>query len=338
MFNNKTIFLTGGTGSFGQAFAKHVLKKYKIKKLIIFSRDELKQFNMQQDSFFSKFKNKIRFFLGDIRDLYRLDFAMSNVDIVIHAAALKQVDTGEYNPFEFIKTNIIGAQNIIETSLKHNISKIIALSTDKASSPINLYGATKLCSDKLFVSANNYSGNKKSIFSVVRYGNVMGSRGSVIKKFIEFKKMKKPIHITDLRMTRFNITLTQSVEFVESCMKNMNGGEIFVPKIKSYKITDLKQAIAPNQKIKIIGTRQGEKIHESLISSSEAPNTLEYKNYFSIIDNFIVKNKNIKKYVNDLKKRKCKKMKDNFSYISNNNKFLKVSEIKNLIRKNLEVF
>ena len=335
MFNNRNIFLTGGTGSFGKSFAQYILNKYNVKKLIIFSRDELKQFNMQQDPFFAKYLNKIRFFIGDIRDLYRLDFAMNNVDIVVHAAALKQVDTGEYNPFEFIKTNIIGAQNIIETSLKKNVSKVLALSTDKASSPINLYGATKLCSDKLFVSANNYSGNKKSIFSVVRYGNVMGSRGSVIKKFIDLNRKGKPILITDKRMTRFNITLDDSIKFVESCFKNMQGGEIFVPKIKSYNILDLKKAIAPKQKIKIVGTRQGEKIHESLISSSEAVNTVEYKNYFAILDNFILKNKKNKKYLKDIKSKKCKKLNENFSYVSNKNKFLSVEEISNLIKKHL---
>ncbi len=335
MFDNKTIFLTGGTGSFGKSFAKHILSKYNLKKLIIFSRDELKQFNMQQDPFFSKYHNKIRFFIGDIRDLYRLDFAMNNVDLVVHAAALKQVDTGEYNPFEFIKTNIIGAQNIIETSLKKNVSKVLALSTDKASSPINLYGATKLCSDKLFVSANNYSGNKKIIFSVVRYGNVMGSRGSVIKKFIDLKNKNKPILITDKRMTRFNITLNESIKFVEDCFKNMQGGEIFVPKIKSYKILDLKEAIAPKQKFKIIGTRQGEKIHESLISASEAINTVEYKNYFAILDNFILKNKKNKKYTNDLKNKKCRKLNEKFSYVSNDNIFLNIKEIRSLIEKNL---
>ena len=337
MFNNKVVFLTGGTGSFGRSFARYILRKYKVKKLIIYSRDELKQFNMQQDVFFSKHHNRIRYFLGDVRDLYRLDFAMNNVNIVVHAAALKQVDTGEYNPFEFIKTNIIGAQNIIDTSLKHNVSKVIALSTDKASSPINLYGATKLCSDKLFVSANNYSGNKKSIFSVVRYGNVMGSRGSVIEKFIEQRKKNKPISITDKRMTRFNITLKQSIEFVETCFKNMFGGEIFVPKIKSYKILDLKEANEQKQKAIVIGTRQGEKIHESLISSSEAPNTVEYKSYFSILDNFILKNKNIKKYSNDIKNKKCKKLSENFSYVSNKNEFLTIKEIKNLVKNNLEV-
>lgn len=335
MFNNRNIFLTGGTGSFGKSFAQYILNKYNVKKLIIFSRDELKQFNMQQDPFFAKYLNKIRFFIGDIRDLYRLDFAMNNVDIVVHAAALKQVDTGEYNPFEFIKTNIIGAQNIIETSLKKNVSKVLALSTDKASSPINLYGATKLCSDKLFVSANNYSGNKKSIFSVVRYGNVMGSRGSVIKKFIDLNRKGKPILITDKRMTRFNITLDDSIKFVESCFKNMQGGEIFVPKIKSYNILDLKKAIALKQKIKIVGTRQGEKIHESLISSSEAVNTVEYKNYFAILDNFILKNKKNKKYLKDIKSKKCKKLNENFSYVSNKNKFLSVEEISNLIKKHL---
>ena len=335
MFNNKTVFLTGGTGSFGSAFAKYILHKYKVKKLIIYSRDELKQFNMQQDPFFKKFNNKLRYFIGDIRDLYRLDFAMKNVDFVIHAAALKQVDTGEYNPFEFIKTNVIGAQNIIETSLKNNVSKVIALSTDKASSPINLYGATKLCSDKLFTSANNYSGNSKIQFSVVRYGNVMGSRGSVINKFIELKKSKKPITITDIKMTRFSITLQESIKFVEKCFKSMVGGEIFVPKIKSYKILDLKNAIAPKNKVKFVGIRQGEKIHESLLSESEAENSLEYNDYFTILDRFILKYKNINKYNNDLKNKKCKRLKEGFSYKSNENKFLNIKEIKDLIHKNI---
>ena len=260
---------------------------------------------------------------------------MKNVDFVIHAAALKQVDTGEYNPFEFIKTNVIGAQNIIETSLKNNVSKVIALSTDKASSPINLYGATKLCSDKLFTSANNYSGNSKIQFSVVRYGNVMGSRGSVINKFIELKKSKKPITITDIKMTRFSITLQESIKFVEKCFKSMVGGEIFVPKIKSYKILDLKNAIAPKNKVKFVGIRQGEKIHESLLSESEAENSLEYNDYFTILDRFILKYKNINKYNNDLKNKKCKRLKEGFSYKSNENKFLNIKEIKDLIHKNI---
>ena len=334
MFNNKVLFVTGGTGSFGSQFIKYILKKYKPKKIIIYSRDELKQFNMKNDPFFKKYLKILRFFIGDIRDLYRLDFAIENVDIVLHAAALKQVDTGEYNPFEFVKTNILGAQNIIESCLKNGVKKVIALSTDKASSPINLYGATKLCSDKLFTSANNYSGNKNIIFSVVRYGNVLGSRGSVVKKFIELSKNKNPIPITNLNMTRFSITLDQSIKFVENCFTNMQGGEIFIPKINSYKILDLKNSIAPNHKIKLVGTRQGEKIHESLLSEFEAVNSIEYPNYFCILDPTIIKNKRIKKYKTDLKLKK-KKVKNNFSYVSNKNLFLKTSELKKLIKYNL---
>ena len=335
MFNNKVLFITGGTGSFGSQFIKYILTKYKPKKIIIYSRDELKQFNMKNDPFFKKYLKILRFFIGDIRDLYRLDFAIENVDIVLHAAALKQVDTGEYNPFEFVKTNILGAQNIIEICLKNGVKKVIALSTDKASSPINLYGATKLCSDKLFTSANNYSGNKNIIFSVVRYGNVLGSRGSVVKKFIELSKNKKPIPITNLNMTRFSITLNQSIKFVENCFINMQGGEIFIPKINSYKILDLKNSIAPNHKIKLVGTRQGEKIHESLLSEFESANSIEYPNYFCILDPTIIKNKRIKKYEKDLKLKKCKKVKNNFSYVSNKNLFLKTSELKKLIKYNL---
>ena len=335
MFNNKVLFITGGTGSFGSQFAKYILQNYKPKKIIIYSRDELKQFQMKNDFFFKKFLKILRFFIGDVRDLYRLDFAMEKVDFVLHAAALKQVDTGEYNPFEFIKTNIIGAQNIIDASLKNGIKKVVALSTDKASSPINLYGATKLCSDKLFTSANNYTGNRKITFSVARYGNVMGSRGSVIKKFIESKKKNYVIPITDLDMTRFSITLNQSVIFVEKCFNEMKGGEIFIPKIKSYKILDLKNSIAPKCKINVIGKRQGEKIHESLLSQFEAVNTVEYSKHFCILDPIIIKNKKIVKYKNDLKSKKCKKVKNDFSYVSNRNSFLKVSEIKNLIKNNI---
>lgn len=336
MLNNKIVFVTGGTGSFGKYFVKQALEKYNLKKIIIYSRDELKQFDMAQDPFFKKYEKKIRYFIGDIRDISRLKFAMKDSDIVIHSAALKQVNTGEYNPFEFIKTNITGTQNIIDCALNSNVTNLIGLSTDKASSPINLYGATKLCSDKLILSANNYSGKRKIKFSVVRYGNVMGSRGSVINTFIDIKKKEKIIPITSKEMTRFNITLDQGVNFVLKCLTIMQGGEIFVPKILSYKILDLKKAIAPNLKIKIIGLRQGEKTHESLISENEAMNVFEYKDYFVIIENFIIQNKKIKKYHNDLLSKKCQKVKKNFSYTSDNNKFLSVEKIKNLIAHNLQ--
>ena len=247
--NNKSILITGGTGSFGKHFSKHIIEKYSdVKKLVIFSRDELKQYDMEQELKRKYNLSNVRFFLGDIRDKSRLTYAFKDVDVVVHAAALKQVDSAEYNPTEYVKTNVIGAQNIIECSIQNNIKKVIALSTDKASSPINLYGATKLCSDKLFVSANYYSG--KNIFSVVRYGNVFGSRGSVAEVF-KNRKNKKVISITDKSMTRFNITLDESINMVLWCLKNSYGGEIFVPKIKSYKILDLARAFSRDAKITI---------------------------------------------------------------------------------------
>ena len=262
--NNKTILITGGTGSFGKAFVKKLLlSKIKYKKIIIFSRDEFKQYTFQNE-IETKYLKKIRFFLGDVRDKERLKSALEGVDVLVHAAALKQVPTAEYNPIEFIKTNIIGAQNIIETSIEKKVSNIIALSTDKASSPINLYGATKLCSDKLFLAANNIKGNRKIKFSVLRYGNVMMSRGSVIPLFLNKKKI---IPITNKDMTRFSITLDESINFCIEALRVSKGGEIFVPKLKAYKILDLAKAINKNAKIKMVGTRQGEKINEELISS-----------------------------------------------------------------------
>ena len=327
MLNKKSILITGGTGSFGRARVRHILKKYKkIRRLVIFSRDELKQFEMEKEFSVKKYPC-MRYFIGDVRDSERLTVALRDIDYVIHAAALKQVPTAEYNPIETIKTNIIGAQNLIEASLKNKVQKLIALSTDKASSPINLYGATKLCSDKLFIAANNIKGKKKISFSIVRYGNVMGSRGSVIPVFLNSKKTGTLL-ITDNRMTRFNLTLSQSVEMVEWALKNSIGGEIFVPKIPSYKILDLAKAICPNCKIKIIGIRSGEKLHEELVSIGESQNTLETKNYFIILptqeDSFL----------NSFKKKfKAKKVKKEFSYRSNNNRFLSVAELKNLIKK-----
>jgi UDP-N-acetylglucosamine 4,6-dehydratase/5-epimerase len=327
MFKNKTILITGGTGSFGKAFLEYLLINHKdIKKIIIFSRDELKQFELSV-KFNEKKYPHIRYFLGDIRDKDRLDRAMEDVDYVIHAAALKQVPAAEYNPFEVIKTNVIGAQNIVEACLNSNVKKVIALSTDKACAPINLYGATKLCSDKLFISANNIIGKRKLAFSVVRYGNVMGSRGSVIPEFFKQKKSGS-INITDKNMTRFNITLQESIDLVIWALKNSVGGEIFVPKIPSYKILDVAKAIAPEAKINIIGARPGEKIHEELVTESESVYAIEFKKYFVILTNMI--NYSNKDY-SGLKKGK--KNKKEFSYRSNTNKdFLSVEKIKKLIK------
>jgi len=330
MFNNKTILITGGTGSFGKKFIEIISKKFKPKKIIIYSRDELKQFEMQKQW---PFKNNtpFRYFIGDVRDLDRLKVAMNNVDIVIHAAALKHVVVGEYNPFEVIKTNIIGAQNIIDASIYSGVKKVIALSTDKAAAPINLYGATKLASDKLFVAANNYTGKKNIIFSVVRYGNVMGSRGSVIPIFLEQKKTGA-LTITHKDMTRFNITLEDGVNFVINCANLMIGGEIFVPKIPSYKVLDLAKAIAPNAKISFTGIRPGEKIHEEMITQSDSVNAIEFNKYYTIVPN--------NQFV-DLKKKNLflksgKKCKIGFSYDSFKNKnYLSIKQIKNLIIKNV---
>ena len=327
--NNKIILITGGTGSFGKSFCKYVLKKYpKVKKIIILSRDEFKQYEMRL-SIPERYKKKIRFFIGDIRDKSRLKMAFADVDIVIHAAALKQVPTAEYNPFEYIKTNIYGANNIIEACLHNNVKKVVALSTDKASSPVNLYGATKLCSDKLFISANNIKGKKNITFSVVRYGNVMGSRGSIIPKFFEQKKTGV-LTITDKRMTRFNISLIDSVQLVISALKYSKiGGEIFVPIIPSYSITDLAKAIAPNSKTKIIGIRPGEKLHEELISINESKNTFKFKNLYVVLPNISEKNKN--KYKSVFGNKSPGK---NFSYTSDNNKdFLSIKDIAKVVSK-----
>ena len=327
--DNKSILITGGTGSFGKKFVETVFKKFKPKKVIVYSRDEQKHFQLQQKW---KFKN-IRFFIGDVRDLNRLSDAMDDVDIVIHAAALKHVYMSEYNPFEAVKTNILGAQNIIEACMKNKVKKVIALSTDKASSPINLYGATKLTSDKLFIAANYYRGRKNIKFSVARYGNVTGSRGSVIPFFLNHKS-KGFLPITDKRMTRFNITLDQSVEFVFFCLKKMWGGEVFVPKIPSYKLIDLAKAISSKSRIKFIGIRPGEKIHEEMISSSEALNTLEFNNYFVIVPNSEFLDWGKKQYMQ--KNKNGKICNYNFSYNSQNNtKFLSISEIKKLIKLNI---
>jgi UDP-N-acetylglucosamine 4,6-dehydratase/5-epimerase len=328
MFNNKSILITGGTGSFGNEFVKQIIQKYKkIKKLIIFSRDELKQHEMSK--IFSEEKYKfIRYFLGDIRDKERVFTALNGVDYVVHAAALKQVPRAEYNPFEYIKTNVLGAQNIVEGCIEKKIIKVVALSTDKAAAPINLYGATKLCSDKLFIAANNIKGFGGSNFSVVRYGNVLGSRGSLVD-VLKKNKNKNFFQITDNEMTRFNITLEESVNHVLWSFQNSPGGDILVPKLKSYNVLDLINAYNPNFKLKEIGIRPGEKIHEEMITESDSFNTLELKNYFVILPNTFSENKILttKKYYK--KNFKAKPVKKGFKYNSGNNPdFLTKKELK----------
>lgn len=282
MLNVKSILVTGGTGSFGKEFIKTILNRYpEITRVVVFSRDELKQFEMEQEFPSSKYP-QIRYFIGDVRDRDRLIRAMEGIDIVIHAAALKQVPAAEYNPFECIKTNVLGAQNVIEACLSSKVKQVIALSTDKAAAPINLYGATKLCSDKLFVAANNMIGKRDLKISVVRYGNVIGSRGSVIPFFIK-KRNEGVLPITDERMTRFNITLEDGIKLVLKALDIMWGGEIFVPKIHSYRITDVAEAVAPDCRTEIVGIRPGEKIHEEMITMTDAISTVEFKDYFVIL-------------------------------------------------------
>lgn len=278
MLDNKTVLVTGGTGSFGKKFTEIILDKYDVKKLIVLSRGELKQAEMKE-----KFDNdsRLRFFIGNVRDKDRIYRAFNSVDIVIHAAALKRVPECEYNPFEAVKTNVLGGQNIVKAAIDQGVEKVVALSTDKAANPINLYGATKLCSDKLFTAGNAYVGEKDTRFSVVRYGNVMGSRGSVIPFF---RKMKETgtLPITDSRMTRFWITLEEAVELVLLALRKMQGGEVFVPKIPSMKVTDLATAIAPECEQEVIGIRSGEKLHEVMIPKSDARHTLEFEDHYII--------------------------------------------------------
>jgi len=333
MLNNKSILITGGTGSFGKKFVETVFQRYNPKKLIIYSRDELKQFEMQQQWPADNNINPIRYFIGDVRDYNRLKMAMTEVDIVIHAAALKQVPAAEYNPFEAIKTNIIGAQNLIDAAISQGVQRVIALSTDKAAAPINLYGATKLASDKLFIAANNYSGNNDIKFSVVRYGNVLGSRGSVVPFFLN-KKETNALPITDERMTRFNITLQEGVDFVISCFDKMWGGELFVPKIPSYKILDIAKAIAPKAKIEIIGIRPGEKLHEEMITETDSLSTVEFEDYFVILPSTNLWD--INKFIKESNTSSGKFCDYGFSYNSgSNNHFLTVNDLKKLIKKNI---
>ena len=326
MLKNKNILITGGTGSFGYEFVSKVIKEFKnIRRLVIFSRDEFKQYEMSK-IFPIKNYPFLRYFLGDIRDLSRLKFALEGIDFVIHAAALKHVPAAEKDPFEFIKTNVLGAQNLIEASIEKNVKKVIALSTDKAVSPINLYGATKLCSDKLFVAANNIIGKKKVNFSIVRYGNVMSSRGSVIPYFLKLKAENKRLLLTDPKMTRFHITLQQAVNSVLWSLKNCVGGEVVINKIPSIRILDLVKAL--ESEYDIIGIRPGEKIHEELIQAADSANTIELSNYYVILNDYKDKNKIFSYYKKNFS---AKSLPDNFSYNSFNNNYLSIKEIRNQI-------
>jgi UDP-N-acetylglucosamine 4,6-dehydratase len=284
MFNDKVVLVTGGTGSFGHKFVEMVLQRYTPRKLVVFSRDELKQYEMRQ-RFPEHTSGALRFFIGDVRDRERLYRALDGVDIVVHAAALKQVPACEYNPLEAVRTNVLGAANIIDAAVDRNVSKVIALSTDKAANPVNLYGATKLASDKLFTAANNYSGPHGTRFSVVRYGNVVGSRGSVVPFFLD-QRGKGKLPITDPRMTRFWITLEQGVEFVIKSLERMQGGEIFIPKIPSMNIMDLARALAPEAEVDVVGIRPGEKLHEVMVAEDDARHTVECDDYFAILPSF----------------------------------------------------
>ena len=326
MLKKSSILITGGTGSFGNSFVPLTLKKYNPKRLVIFSRDEMKQWEMAK-----KFKDdsRVRFFIGDVRDKNRLHRALHNVDFVVHAAATKIVPTAEYDPFECIKTNVNGAMNLIDASIDQKVKRVVSLSTDKASSPINLYGASKLASDKLFVASNSsYAGGHKTRFSVVRYGNVMGSRGSVIPYFISIKN-KEILPITDERMTRFMITLEQGVELVWHAFEDMIGSEIYVRKIPSIKIIDLAKVIAPNIKHKIVGIRPGEKLHEEMISAHDSYNTYEYSKYYKILPQINNLSEN-KKYI-----KNGKKVLDAFNYRSNTNtEWMTKTELQNWIKNN----
>ena len=332
MLKNKTILITGGTGSFGKNFIRTILEKYKPKKVIVYSRDELKQFDMQQE-LPGNGNSPLRYFIGDVRDYHRLKMAMNGVDIVIHAAALKQVPACEYNPFEAVKTNIMGGQNVIDASIACGVEKVIALSTDKAAAPINLYGATKLASDKLFIAGNNYSGGHDIKFSVVRYGNVMGSRGSVIP-FFQNKKETGVLPITDERMTRFNITIKNGVDFVLQCLDKMWGGELFVPKIPSYKILDVAKAIAPYCKYEIVGIRAGEKLHEEMITETDALNSVEFEKYFVILPSTQLWD--VDKFRKESNSSFGEMCEYGFSYNSGTNKhFLNVTDLQDLIKNHI---
>lgn len=308
MLKNKTVLVTGGTGSFGKSCIRRILQDDQINKVIVFSRDELKQFEMQ-----SIFKSpKLRYFLGDVRDFQRLKQATDGVDVIIHAAAIKQIPAAEYNPMEAIKTNIIGAENIVNVAIANGVEKVLALSTDKAANPANLYGATKLCSDKLMVAGNILAGKHPTRFAVVRYGNVLGSRGSVIPFFQEQQKLGV-LPITDIRMTRFWLTIEEGVQFVLDSLERMQGGEIFVPKIPSFKVIDVAKVVAPDTPTKIIGIRPGEKLHEVMITEDDSNFTVEFEKYYAILAPFLMES--------NFYSKNGSKVPFGFSFTSENNKY-----------------
>ncbi len=330
LLNKKTILITGGTGSFGKACTKILLKYFNLKKIIIYSRDELKQYEMVKD--FPQ--QNIRFFIGDVRDAGRLELATKEVDIVIHAAAMKQVPASEYNPMECIKTNVYGAENLINACIKNKVKQVITLSTDKAANPINLYGATKLCSDKLFVHANHLSGKASSRFSVVRYGNVIGSRGSVLIHFRQLlKNNNKTLPVTHEKMTRFWMSLEEGVEFVLESLLLMKGGEMFIPKIPTIKIIDLVKALGTKLNYHIIGIRPGEKLHEILCPKDSSREVVEFKKYYLIRPSTDISHKKVNKFTINILGEKGKPVKEDFVYSSDKNKnFLSISQIKNKIK------
>ena len=329
--NGKSILITGGTGSLGKHLTKNIFEKFpNVKRLVIFSRDEQKQFEMAQEYPHSKYP-AIRYFIGDVRDYDRLKKAFKDIEYVIHTAAMKHVPIAEYNPMECVKTNVLGAENVINASFDNEVKNVVALSTDKAAAPINLYGATKLCSDKLFVAANNIRGNHNIKFSVVRYGNVMGSNGSVIPFFIK-KRKEGVLPITDVNMTRFNISLQEGVDLVLHALETAWGGEIFVPKIPSYKLTDVATAVGPNCKQEIVGIRPGEKVHEEMITSSDSFSTYDLGKYYAILPQ--VPNFNLQEFI---KHFNTKPVKQGFQYNSGENKeWIGVDEIRKLIKENMD--
>jgi UDP-N-acetylglucosamine 4,6-dehydratase (inverting) len=326
-----SVLITGATGSFGKCFVRTVLERNpSIRRLVVFSRDELKQFEMAQEFPEAKYPG-LRFFIGDVRDRDRLRRALEGIEVVVHAAALKQVVAAEYNPFEFIQTNVLGAENLIEACMQQGVKRVVALSTDKAAAPINLYGATKLCSDKLFIAANNIKGGRDLRFSVVRYGNVMGSRGSVIPFFLA-RRASGVLPITHPDMTRFNISLQEGVEMVRWAIEHAHGGELFVPKIPSYRITDVARAVAPDARQEIVGIRPGEKLHEEMITASDSQNTVDLGHYYAILST--AGNVVVDEYC---KERGVVKVPEGFSYNSGTNPdFLTVEQLRELIRKHVD--
>lgn len=330
----ESVLITGGTGSFGRRMLRKLVEESTVSRVIVFSRDELKQFELANEAWLQPHLGRVRFFLGDVRDVDRLKVAMEGVEVVIHAAALKQVPAAEYNPFEAIKTNVLGAQNVIDAARSNNVKRVVALSTDKAAAPINLYGATKLCSDKLFVAANNYSGSRPTIYSVVRYGNVMGSRGSVIP-FFRARAASGVLPVTDERMTRFSITLSEGVDFVLDCLERMWGGELFVPKIPSYRILDVAAAVAPEARIEVVGIRPGEKLHEEMITITDALNTVEFDDYYVILPSTPLWEQD--RFMAESGARPAGKVADGFAYNSgSNDRFLSQDEIRDLVKAHVE--